>query len=133
MVGWQPGRGCSEDISDAFSSGLFRNAQFQAGYMHKIDNLSRTALIGYSDGAPSWHNPHEIRMRDVEPPLIREIDRESFEGSLLSRSPHLFRCHIWSIIEFLDKVQPNSSYPKADVLAQVSAARICSKVGWAMD
>jgi hypothetical protein len=43
--------------------------------MNKIDNLSGAAFIGNADRTPAWHNPQEIRVRDLKAPLLSPNDQ----------------------------------------------------------
>ena len=71
--------------------------------MHQIDDLSRPILIGNANRSPSSHDPDKVRVRDLKSSLVGKVNGKSFERSLLSCFPHLFRSHTFIIIGLREK------------------------------
>ena len=83
------------------SNGLLTNdTPFQ---IHDFDG---SMLVGDANRPAAGHNPHEVLMKNLEAPLVRKIDREWLERSLLSRLSDLFCRHGRIMGQSLSKVQP---------------------------
>lgn len=73
--------------------------------MNQIDQLHASGLVRNANQTASWHNPHKVRVLDLEPPLVRHANREWTEWCMLARFSNLLCRHTITITSGIQSVE----------------------------
>jgi hypothetical protein len=59
----------------------------------EINEFNCSSVVSHAHQSPAWDDPQEIRMANLNPPLIRKEQCKGLKRRLTVRPAYLFRSH----------------------------------------